>query len=346
VDPHAFLISVILISCVFTYTNGFQDGSSVAATAIATKAIPPYATIFIVALFEFMGAYFGGSAVAQAIRSITSYPDRASILPVLASGLTAAIFWNYFTRAVKIPSSSTHALIGGILGAVITESHGAQYITWGTIDHVIQATGLWKVIFSLFLSPLIGFGAGYLLLLIMIALLIRANRKIEKVINILQLFVTSALAFGHGANDTQKAMGLIVLALNAVDPSQSTEIPNWVRILSGSAMAFGVISFAPGIVKRIGQGIFKVTSLHALTAQAASAIVVLYGSASGGPISASQVIASSVIGVGAAQRGKGVHWLVARDMLAAWFFTIPGAAIMAFLIHSVFFHWLELLIKG
>jgi PiT family inorganic phosphate transporter len=255
--------------------------------------------------------------------------------------LTAAITWNFFTRAVGLPSSSTHALIGGVLGAVVTEGGGLQYVVWGTPDSLLHPTGLWKVIISLFVSPLLGFIGGYLLFIVSLFLLRNASTKINKWLNGLQILSVTSLAFGHGANDTQKAMGVIVLALNATRADPLTDIPTYVRLLTGAAMVCGIISLAPAIVRRVGGGIFKIHSLHALVAQTSAAAIVAYGSATGGPVSASQIISSSVVGVGAAQRKKGVHWKVVQDLLLAWVFTIPGAAILAAIMHRCLFHWLR-----
>jgi PiT family inorganic phosphate transporter len=336
-NEHVLLATVIVLSLIFTYTNGFQDGSSVTATAIASRSLSPGKTVFVVALVELCGAVLGGSAVANSIASITNWPAQANLLPVLASGLAAAIIWNYLCKLWRFPSSSTHALVGGVVGAVITASRGTQHIVLGHIDHLLHATGLSKVLISLFVSPLAGFFAGYTILLFALLLLLRASSKINETVKSLQWITVSILAFGHGANDTQKAMGIIVLALNAAGVTSSHDIPMWVRFATGSAMALGIASLAQGIVRRIGTGIYKIQPVHALVSQIASALVVTTGSVTGGPISASQVIASSVVGVGAAQRKKGVHWLVARDMLIAWLLTIPGAALLACLIHELGF---------
>jgi inorganic phosphate transporter, PiT family len=340
-NTETLTFAVILLGLLYTYTNGFQDGSSVAATAIWSRAMPPWQAIIWVALAEFLGALLGGSAVASAIQSITCYPETPTTLLVLASGLSAAVCWNFITRWARLPSSSTHALVGGVLGAVIADAGGFQYIVWGTPDSLLHPTGLWKVILSLFISPLLGFAGGFLLFLIALIFLQYASTRINKWLNALQIFAVTALAFGHGANDTQKAMGVIVLALNATAATPHTDIPQYVRLLTGGAMVLGIISLSPGIVRRVGGGIYKIQSLHALVAQTAAAGIVSFGSATGGPVSASQIISSSVVGVGAAQRLKGVHWKVVQDMLLAWFLTIPGAAVMAMILHRCLFHWLK-----
>jgi len=340
-NTEVLLIVVVALALVYTYTNGFQDGSSVTATAISSRAMAPWQAIFWVASAEFLGACFGGSAVANAIQSITSYPENGSMLLVLASGLSAAIGWNFLTRALGLPSSSTHALVGGVLGSVIAEGNGMRYVVMGTPDSLLHPTGFWKVLISLFVSPLLGFLGGYLLFIFMLFLLRNASTRIGKWLNASQILTVTLLAFGHGANDTQKAMGVIVLALNATRSEPLTDIPSYVRIMTGAAMVFGIISLSPAIVRRVGGGIFKIQSLHALVAQMSAAAIVAYGSATGGPVSASQIISSSVVGAGAAQRKKGVHWKVVTDMLLAWTFTIPGAALFAALLHRCFFQWLK-----
>ncbi|PWT94863.1 MAG: inorganic phosphate transporter [Candidatus Melainabacteria bacterium] len=332
-NEQVLIPTVIGLSLVFIFTNGFQDGSSVTATAIASRSLTPAQTITLVASAEFLGALLGGSAVANTIQAITNCPADLNLLPVLSSGLLAAIIWNFLTRFVRFPSSSTHALVGGIVGAIITQTGNDKFIVWGSPDNLIHPSGLWKVLVSLFLSPLIGFLAGYLCLILIFIALLRSSTKVNRPLKSMQWLTVGALAFGHGANDTQKAMGVMLLCLKAVGIQTGDEIPLWVRLSTGIVMALGIISLAHGIVKRVGSGIFKIQPVHALASQIASASVILVGSATGGPVAASQVIASTVIGVGSAQRKKGVHWLVARDMLVAWFLTIPGSALLASLIH-------------
>lgn len=337
----ALTILVFFLSIIFTYTNGFQDGSSVAAGAIASRALTRWQTIILVATCEFLGALFGGSAVSHSIQALTNWPHKPSLLPVLASALFAAILWNYVTKVCRFPSSSTHALVGGMIGAVYAGSGGWQHIVWGDPDHVMHSTGIWKVVFSLFLSPLIGFFAGYACFIATLLLLMRASTRVNRGLKQIQIFTTAVLAFAHGANDTQKAMGILVLTLNAGGYLMGDEIPFWVRLLSGTAMAVGIASLAPGIVKRVGLGIYRLRPLHGFVTEFSSAAVVLAGSLTGGPVSASQVIASAVMGIGTAQRKKGVHWLVARDMLIAWFLTIPCSALLAYALHIGIFHWLN-----
>ncbi|MGH9552129.1 MAG: inorganic phosphate transporter, partial [Terriglobales bacterium] len=232
-------------------------------------------------------------------------------------------------------SSSTHALVGGIVGSVVAASGGSfRYIVWGAPDHIMHSTGIWKVVLALFLSPLIGFVGGFLCFTVGIFLLMRVSSRVNKYLKEAQWLTVAALAFGHGANDTQKAMGVIMLSLNAVGLTHSTEIPPWVRFVVGMAMVAGIVALVPGIVKRVG-GIYRLRPIHGLSTELASAVIVIGGSLIGGPVSASQVIASTVMGVGTAERRKGVHWLIARDMLLAWFLTIPCSGVLAVCVYSL-----------
>lgn len=336
----AIFILVFLLCLTFTYTNGFQDGSSVAASAIGSRALSPIQTAYLVCTFEFLGALLGGSAVADSIHSIVSWPSRPDLLPVLASGLAAAVSWNFVTKLLKVPSSSTHALVGGMLGAVYAAAGNTQYIVWGAPCEIINSTGVWKVVLSLFISPLLGFLGGSLVLFLALTVLARATARVNTRLKQLQWVTTAAMAFGHGANDTQKTMGIITLGLAAAGFTHEHGIPLWVRVATGLVMSFGVASMVPGIVRRVGSGIYNLRPLHGLATQIASASILVTGSATGGPVSATQVISSCVMGVGYMARRKGVHWLVAKDMFLAWFLTIPCAAVLAFILHRSLFHFL------
>lgn len=339
------LTVIILLGCTFSYTNGFQDGSSVSAGPIASRSLTPVQAVLLTALFEYLGALLGGSSVANSISGITSFPRGYSFLPVLAVALVSAISWNFFTRLIKVPSSSTHALVGGLIGALYGTSGDFRYVILGDWGYLIHASGVVKVLITLFMSPLIGFFAGWFCLKLLLLLLSGATARMHKVLRHLQWLVVPILAFGHGANDTQKVMGLLVLAL-ACSPDNGyatscftaghiSSIPLWVRLLVGFAMVSGVVAMAPGIVKRVGSGIYKQRGVHSFVSELASAVVVSVGSATGGPVSASQVIASTVMGVGYAARRKGVHWLVAREMFMAWFLTIPCSGLLAYTILSL-----------
>ena len=336
----------LILGCLFAYTNGFQDGSSVAASPIACRSMRRFVAVALTATFEFGGALFGGSKVASSISQITNYPRNGTFLVVLVCALTGAITWNFVTRVLRVPSSSTHALVGGLIGAIFASTGNFQYIVFGDFNWLLHPTGVCKVIAALFISPLIGFLAGYLTLHLVTIIFASATSRLNRTLKRAQWLVLPVLAFGHGANDTQKVMGLVVMALSTQTFGQSLadgEIPLWVRVTVGVFMALGVVAMAPGLVKRVGAGIYKQRPVHGFVTELASSVVVLTGSLSGGPVSASQVIASTVMGVGFAQRRKGVHWLVAKDMLMAWFLTIPSAGFTAFLVYKIFAPLLKIL---
>lgn len=332
---------VVVLALVYTFTNGFQDGSSVTAAPIACGAMTELQAMLVVASFEFAGAMLGGSSVVGAVHDITTWPKRPDLLPVLITGLAAAVLWNFLTRFLRIPSSSTHALIGGLIGAMVAAAHGFKYVNIGHPYDVIHSTGVSRVLLSLFISPLVGIAAGYTLLRLFALLLVSATPVMNKVLRTLQWITVPILAFAHGANDTQKSMAVIVLSLQACGYDHGGTVPLWTRLITGIAMAFGVIMLAPGIVKRVGYDIFKLRPLHSFIVELASESVILTASVIGGPVATSQVISSAVVGVGSSQRLKGVRWLVFKDIFAAWFLTIPSSAIFAYLLYEGGFHYLS-----
>lgn len=335
---------VVILSLFFTYTNGLQDGSSVTAGLIVCRVLSPVNAVILVACCELAGAILGGSAVASTVRSLTSWPEQENFLPVLCAGLTAAIAWNYLTKMLRMPSSSTHALMGGFLGALLAGG-GTKYIVWGRFD-LFHPTGFAKILVSLFASPVIGFVMGYVMLNITLLMLMRASNEVNKFLKLSQTVTVGLLAFGHGANDPQKTMGIILIALHSAGYYKGDDIPFWVRLATGVSIAFGVMSLAPGIVKRVGTGIYKLKVLHGFVTEAAAGFIVVLSSITGCPVSTSQVISSTVMGVGSGERFKDVRWLVARDILVSWFLTIPAASMFAYIIYLFPFQYLNLLIRN
>lgn len=342
-SDYALVAIVVVLSLIFTFTNGLQDGSSVTAGLIVCRVLSPVRAVLLVATCELAGAIFGGSAVAGAMRSITCMKENEYVLPVLSAGLSAAIGWNYLTKALKMPSSSTHALFGGLLGAFLAAPGGPANIVWGRID-LFHPSGFGKVVVSLFSSPLLGFVVGFIMLNVVTLLLMKATNQVQSWLKLGQTVTVSLLAFGHGANDPQKTMGIILIALNASGIYTSHEIPLWLRLATGISIAVGVMSLAPGIVKRVGSGIYKLRILHGFVTEAASGFIVVMSSLTGCPVSTSQVISSTVMGVGTGEHFKDVHWLVARDILISWFLTIPCSGFCAYVLYILVFHWLDKLI--
>lgn len=327
---------VIGLALLFAFTNGVQDGSSVTAGVISCRALSPVRAVLLVAVCELLGALFGGSAVANMVGSVTTIPPSADLLLVLAATLTAATLWNYATKVLRFPSSSTHALFGALLGAAIAAG-GPEAVSGGSYS-LFHPTGMAKAVISLIGSPLLGFMAGYTMLGLTNLLLIRATSRVNRALQLLQIIALCVLAFGHGSNDPQKAMGIIILVLESAKLSTGADIPLWVRSCAGIAIALGVIATAPGIVRRVGK-IYKLRMVHGFALETAAGAILLTSSLSGFPVSTSQIVSSTVMGIGSNERIKDVHWLVARDILISWFLTIPLTSLVAALLYELTFRW-------
>ncbi|HEY9677704.1 MAG TPA: inorganic phosphate transporter [Drouetiella sp.] len=323
-----FLLLNILLAFIFTWSNGFQHASAVAATSVGAHAMSRHRTIWIIAVFEFLGTCFGGSAVAQVVQGLSEWPARPTLLPILAAALLTATAWNFVARVLKVSASSTHSLLGGLMGALFAASSNFGYIRPGEFD-IVHPNGVIGAFISLFLSPFLGYVIAYLFFCIGLVCALRATNRLARYLNKCQPVLTALVAFGDGANDTQKTMGLLVLALNASGIMSLQDIPVWMRLLIGLAMASGAFFINSGLVNELAFDIFKIKPLNAFTANLSSACVLIGNTIVGGPVSASQVVAASIIGTGAASRQRGIHWLIIKDLLLSWLITIPANALIA-----------------
>jgi inorganic phosphate transporter, PiT family len=324
-------IIAVVIVLLFDYTNGFHDAANIVATVIASRAMTPVQAVVIVGVFEFLGPLLGGTAVANTIGKIISLDG---VLPVLSlsimiCGLLGAIVWNLVTWYFGIPSSSSHALVGGLAGAVVV-SVGSDHVVWGFSELLHgHVTGIIKVLAALFLSPVIGFGAGFLIKRLLSALLTRATPAVNRRLRGAQFFTAAGLAFSHGANDAQKSMGILTLVLLLGGFIPKFEVPFWVMLACATAITLGILSGGWRIVRTLGFAIFRVRPIHALSSQLTSALVILSASAIGAPVSTTHVVATSIMGIGAADNPRAVRWKKAQDIAVTWVVTIPGAAIAA-----------------
>lgn len=334
---------VIGLALLFAFTNGVQDGSSVSAGVISCRALSPARAVLLVALCELLGALFGGSAVAKMVGSVTTLPPSVELLRVLVATLLTATLWNYIIKLLRFPSSSTHALFGALLGAAVAAG-GPGAIDGGTYS-LLHPTGMARAIVSLIGSPIAGFVAGYALLGLTNLALLRATTKANKVLQVLQILALCVMAFGHGSNDPQKTMGIIMLALKSAHLTDSTDIPLWARAGSGIAISLGVIATAPGIVRRVGK-IYKLKMVHGFALEVAAGAILLISSLSGFPVSTSQIVSSTVMGIGSNERVKDVHWLVARDILVSWFLTMPCTGLVAALVYELALRGLTVVQSG
>jgi inorganic phosphate transporter, PiT family len=326
-----FIIAVLAVVTVlvFDYTNGFHDAANVVATVIASRAMSPAQAVVLVATFEFLGPLLGGTAVANTIGKVIDLSDLAAAqsLGVLLAGLLGAIGWNLLTWWWGIPSSSSHALVGGLIGAVVA-AVGADHVVWGFAGWFAGGPlqGVAKVVLALLLSPLLGFAVGYLIHRLL-SLLFRAARPLlNRHLRRAQFVTTAALAFSHGANDAQKSMGILTLVLLLGGFIPAFEVPFWVVLACASAMTLGILSGGWRIVRTLGFAVYKVRPLHALDSQLTSAAVIFSASMAGAPVSTSHVVASSIMGIGASEHPRRVRWGKAGEIVATWAITIPASA--------------------
>ncbi|MCB1898258.1 inorganic phosphate transporter [Cognatazoarcus halotolerans] len=334
-------IAAVVIVLAFDYTNGFHDAANIIATVIASRAMRPLEAVLVVGVFEFLGPLLGGTAVANTIGGFVELEGMSAAhgMSVVLCALGGAIAWNLLTWLKGIPSSSSHALVGGLIGAV-TIAAGADHVVWGfrQLAHG-ELTGVTKVLLGLMLSPLAGFLAGYLLQRLA-ALLTRAARpSLNRSLRRTQYLTAAGLAFSHGTNDAQKSMGLLTLALLLGGHLERFVVPGWVMIACATAMTLGTLTGGWRIVRTLGFAIYRVRPLHALDSQLASAATVLGASLAGAPVSTTHVVATSIMGVGAAEHPRAVRWGKAGEIATTWIITIPAAASLAatgqFLVQSL-----------
>ncbi len=309
----------------FDYTNGFHDAANVVATIIATGAMGPRNALVIAAVCHFIGPFLFGTAVAQMIGKgiidISTFDTKIMALSIslVIAALIGATVWNLITWFWGLPSSSSHALVGGMVGAVLV-AYGPDKILW---------KGLFYVISVLIFSPILGLIFGTLFLKGTLYLSRNATPRIKYFFNRMQIPSSIALSLSHGANDAQKSMGLITMSLVILGISPTFHIPFWVIVSCAAAIALGTASGGWRIIKTLGAKIYRLRSIHAFCAQTASATVILGAALMGGPVSTTHVVSSSIMGVGAGQRISAVRWGVAKNMVVAWFITIPASAVMA-----------------
>lgn len=335
-----FLLTAVtvLLVLLFDYTNGFHDAANIVATIVASRAMTPLQAVTVVGFCEFLGPLLGGTAVANTIGGfvhLDGLPPQLALTVVL-SGLVGAIAWNLGTWRFGIPSSSSHALVGGLLGAVIVAA-GSHHVLWGWRELLDDGrlTGIVKVLAALLLSPLLGFWAGFVLHRLLRRLLLAANPAANAQLRTAQFFTAAGLAFSHGANDAQKSMGILTLVLVLGGFIPSFAVPFWAMAACATAMTLGILSGGWRIVRTLGFAIYRVRPIHALGSQLTSAAVILAASAAGAPVSTTHVVATSIMGIGASERPRAVRWAKAKDIAVTWLITIPGAALVAIQTYSL-----------
>jgi inorganic phosphate transporter, PiT family len=325
------LVVVIVLAVAFDYINGFHDTANAIATSVATRALHPRHAILMATAFNFIGA-FAGTAVAKTIGA--GLVDEATTTQaVVAAALVGAITWNLVTWYLGLPSSSSHALIGGLLGATIVAAGSGALKVDGLVS---------KVLVPMVSSPLIGFTGAFLLMLALYWIFRNAKRKpMARVFRRLQVISAGYMAFSHGSNDAQKTMGIITLALFAAGAIPTIDVPFWVIVISATALSLGTAVGGWRIMRTMGHRVVELEPVHGFAAETTAATVLIGTAYLGMPVSTTHVISSAIMGVGSARGPKGVRWGVARRILLAWVITIPATAIVAatswFILHTIGF---------
>lgn len=315
----ALLIVIVVCALIFDYINGFHDSANAIATVVSTRVLSPRSAIIMAALLNFAGAFIS-TRVAQTIAKGLVHQQAATQEVILAAVL-GAIAWNLITWRFGIPSSSSHALIGGLCGAAIMRG-GLGVVIWGGVVS--------KVVLPLLISPLVGFGLGFIIM----AAIYRgfagtASGHVSHLFRHLQVFSAAAMALNHGMNDAQKSMGVITLALVTFHVLAKPDVPVWVIAVCAGAMGLGTAAGGWRIIRTMGQRIIRLVPVQGFSAEAAASITIYLASHFGMPVSTTHVISGSVFGVGASKRLSAVRWGVARTMVVAWVLTLPAAGLVA-----------------
>ncbi len=312
------LIVIVVIALIFDFLNGFHDSSNIVATMISSRAMSPRAALTMTAIAEFSGPFLFGVAVATTIGSEVVDPE-AITSPVIIAALLSAIAWNIFTWYFGWPSSTSHALIGGLVGSVASAEGFST----------INLAGMEKVLIALFISPILGLVLGFLTLKTIYFLARGATPGINAWFKRGQLGTSLALALSHGTNDAQKTMGIIAMAMVTTGYVDEFHVPWWVVTLSAAAIALGTLSGGWRLIETLGAKFYKIRPVHAFGSQLTSATIILGAALLGGPVSTTQVVSSAIMGAGSADRVSKVRWTVARDIAVAWLLTIPTSALIA-----------------
>jgi PiT family inorganic phosphate transporter len=318
------LAAAIAFALGFAVTNGLHDAANAIATLVATRGATPAQAITISAVFNLLGAVLVGTAVADTVAGMIEVAPEDAVA-LVGSALLAASAWNLATWAFGLPSSSGHALVGGLVGAALATS-GSGVVHWGGLDGV-KPVGVLGVLVVLAISPLLGFTFGLSFERAGARLLRRASRRVRTPIRAGEWAMSAALSFSHGANDAQKSMGVVAVLLLATGHLDRLEVPLWAKVACGVALTLGTALGGWRIIRTIGRRITRLSPVDGLASQTASTGVILGASLLGGPVSTTHVVAASVVGVGGGHRHwRHVRWGVVRAMASAWVLTLPATA--------------------
>ncbi|WP_269757364.1 inorganic phosphate transporter [Actinomadura violacea] len=325
----AVLVLVIVVSLVFDYTNGFHDAANAIATAVSTRALTPRVALGMAAVMNMLGALLGVQ-VAKTISEVITPPSGLHGLTVIAAGVLGAITWNLITWYFGLPSSSSHALIGGVVGAGLASS---SFVNWHSVVD--------KVVVPMVVSPVVGFVLAYLAMVAILWIFRRAQpSRVVRRFRIAQTLSAASLALGHGLQDAQKTMGVIVLALVTTGHASGNSVPLWVIVSCAGALSLGTYAGGWRIMRTLGRKVIEVDPPKGFAAEATASIV-LYVTAYfwHAPISTTHTITSAIMGAGATKRLSAVRWGMAGNIVMAWVLTLPAAAIVAAVVYWAVHFW-------
>jgi PiT family inorganic phosphate transporter len=323
-ESYFLLLCVIALALIFDFINGFHDTANAIATSVSTRVLTPKMAVLMAAVLNMVGA-LSGTAVAKTVGA--GLVQAISITQVtIISALIAAIVWDLVTWYIGLPTSSSHAILSGVVGAAIATSGFS----------VIIAKGVYKVLIGLFLSPLIGFVLSILLMYFLMWLFKRSTPSlVSNLFGRLQILSAAYMAFSHGSNDAQKTMGIITMALVSYYHLPDFHVPMWVILLCATAMACGTATGGWRIIKTLGVKLVQLRPIHGFAAETAAATVIEVASRMGLPLSTTHVISSTIMGVGASRRLSAVRWGIGKTIVLAWMLTLPACLILAWIICKI-----------
>ncbi|MCC5464779.1 inorganic phosphate transporter [Pelosinus baikalensis] len=328
--PDTLIIFVVLLALAFDYINGFHDTANAIATSVSTRALTPRVAVWMAAMLNFLGAMYS-TGVAKTIGSDLVKSAQMVNQHIIIAAIIGAIFWNLLTWWKGIPSSSSHALVGGVVGAVLVS----------TGYEALKIEGILKIVAALICSPVIAMITGFAVMTVLLWIFgrkapSRINPKFKKA----QILTAAMMAFSHGSNDAQKAMGIITLTLVSTGYLTSLDVPIWVKLSAATAMGLGTAAGGWRIIRTMGSKIFKLEPISGFASDLNSSLIIFGATLLHLPVSTTHVVSGSIMGVGTSKRISAVHWGVAQQMLMAWVLTIPCTALvsaLAYKVMSIFF---------
>lgn len=320
-----------ILALLFGFLDGFHNSANVVATVVSSRAMHPRQALTVAAIAEFIGPFLFGTAVAKTIGSQLVNPV-AITAPVVAAATLSATIWKLITWRFGIPASSSHSLIGGLVGGVMAAASPSA----------LQSSGMITIFLALFLSPIVGLAGGYLMMNLNLFLLRGATPKVNTFFKRGQIVTSAVLALIHGSNNSQKVMGIMVLGLVSAGVATQENTPLWIVISAAGALAAGTFLGGMRIIRTIGGKFYKIRPIHGFTAQVTTATIILVATLAGGPVSTTQVVSSSVVGVGASERMNKVRWQVFQEIALAWLITLPFTAFLA----AILYWCISLFLRG